>query len=69
MKNNKTKEYKSKTVAELEAEFEALVREQFNLKVQKCTGNTPRAESFKNVRRNIARIKTILSEKARESHD
>lgn len=64
----KTQEYKTKTVSELEAEMVALLKEQFNLKLQRCSGNAPRQQDFKRVRRDIARVKTILTEKGRESH-
>lgn len=73
MKNkvNKIEELRSKSVAELIDELAAVQKEQFSLGLQKVMGgtNAPRLHSFKQVRRNIARIKTILNEKSRESHE
>ena len=66
----KAQELKTKTVAELQQELEALLKEQFNLRMQLGMKESPRAHNVKNVRRNIARIKTILNEKARdEKHE
>ena len=62
----KAQELKTKTVEELQQELEALLKEQFNLRMQLGMKESPRANHVKNVRRNIARIKTILNEKARE---
>ena len=42
-----------------------LTREQFNLRMQKSTGQLTRSSQIKLVRRDIARINTILSELAR----
>ena len=41
-----------------------LRREQFNLRMQKATGQLARSDQFRQVRKNIARVKTILNEKA-----
>ncbi len=60
----KASELKSKTVEELGTELEALLREQFNLRMQRGTGQLSRPHQMKDVRRNIARVKTILREKA-----
>lgn len=59
----KAKELKVKTVVELQQELEALLKERFNLRMQLGMKEAPRAHNIKNVRRNIARIKTILNEK------
>ena len=59
----KAKELKVKTVAELQQELEALLKERFNLRMQLGMKEAPRAHNIKNARRNIARIKTILNEK------
>lgn len=55
-----TKELMSKTIEELNTELLSLLKEQFNLRVQKGIGQAPQAHLFKNVRRMIARIKTII---------
>ena len=54
-----------KTADELKLELEKLLREQFNLRMQKGTGQLSRPDQVKKVRRNIARIKTVINEKAR----
>ena len=60
------KALREKSVVELSQELTALLREQFNLRMQKGAGEPPRAHLFKQVRRNIARVKTILAEKENE---
>jgi large subunit ribosomal protein L29 len=40
------------------------LREEFNLRMQKATGQLARPHQFQRVRRDIARIKTVLNEKA-----
>ncbi len=59
----KATELKAKSVQELNTEMLALLKEQFNLRIQRGVGQTPKTHLFKKVRRSIARIKTILSEK------
>ncbi|MCA1805846.1 MAG: 50S ribosomal protein L29 [Xanthomonadaceae bacterium] len=56
---------RDKNVADLQQELEGLLREQFNLRMQKGTGQLSRPDQVKKVRRNIARVKTIMSEKTR----
>ena len=41
-------------------------REQFNLRMQRGTGQLARSSQVRSVRRNIARIQTILNEKKRD---
>lgn len=57
-------ELKDKSVEELNAELLNLLREQFNLRMQHATGQLEKTDQLKKVRRNIARVKTILTEKA-----
>lgn len=59
----KAKELLGKSVEELRAELIALLKEQFNLRMQKGAGQLAKPELLKNVRRGIARIKTVLSQK------
>lgn len=54
---------RKKSNDELKKELAELLREQFNLRMQRGLGETPRPHQFKQVRRNIARIETILNEK------
>ncbi|MCP5079043.1 MAG: 50S ribosomal protein L29, partial [Psychromonas sp.] len=41
-----------------------LLREQFNLRMQHSTGQLEKTDQLKKVRRSIARVKTILTQKA-----
>ena len=58
-----TAELKQKSVDELKKEILGLLKEQFNLRMQKGMGQVPKPHLFTRVRRDIARIKTILREK------
>ena len=60
-------ELRSKNVEELNEELVALRREQFNLRMQQATGELNQHTEHKRVRKNIARVKTILSEKKRSA--
>ncbi len=60
-------ELRSKNVEELNDELVALRREQFNLRMQQATGELNQHTEHKRVRKNIARVKTILSEKNRSA--
>ena len=44
-------------------ELTGLLREQFNLRMQHATGQLPNNANLKKVRRNIARLRTIMNEK------
>jgi large subunit ribosomal protein L29 len=56
---------RAKSADELKLELDGLLKEQFNLRMQKGTGQLTRPDQVKKVRRNIARIKTVLTEKAK----
>lgn len=60
----KAAELKDKSVEELNAELINLLREQFNLRMQHSTGQLEKTDQLKKVRRSIARVKTILTQKA-----
>ena len=60
----KASELRDKIADELNKELIELLREQFNLRMQKGTGQLARPHQMKDVRRNIARVKTVLREKA-----
>ena len=60
----KATELKDKSVEELNAELINLLREQFNLRMQHTTGQLEKTGQLRKVRRNIARVKTILTQKA-----
>ena len=55
-------ELRNKSVEELNEELVALRREQFNLRMAAATGELSNTAEPKRVRRDIARIKTVLSE-------
>ncbi|HIU02134.1 MAG TPA: 50S ribosomal protein L29 [Candidatus Onthocola gallistercoris] len=56
---------KAKSVAELNNELVAAKKELFNLRFQNATNQLDNTSRIKEVRRNIARIQTIMSEKAK----
>ena len=56
---------RQKSGDELKLELDGLLREQFNLRMQKGTGQLSRPDQIRKVRRDIARIKTVLNEKMR----
>ena len=57
-------ELREKSVEELNTELTNLLREQFNLRMQNATGQLEKTDQLKTVRRNIARVKTIMTQKA-----
>ena len=66
MKTNKyVEELKAKTAAELNEELVAAKKELFNLRFQNATNQLDNTARIKEVRRNIARIQTVITEKAR----
>ena len=58
----KTTDLRNKTPAELETLLLDLTREKFNLRMQQGTGQLSNPSQMKVVRKDIARIKTILTE-------
>ena len=58
------KEIREKSDKDLLEQLVALRREQFNLRVQQATGQQARPDQFSRVRRDIARLKTVLRERA-----
>ena len=58
---------RKKSVEELNEELVELRREQFNLRMQSATGEHPHNHEHGRVRKDIARIKTVLSEMVRAS--
>ena len=57
------KELRTRSAAELADELVKLRKEQFALRMQRATGQQPKPDQFGKVRRNIARLKTVLREK------
>ena len=66
MKTNKyVEELKAKTAAELNDELVAAKKELFNLRFQNATNQLDNTSRIKEVRKNIARIQTVITEKAK----
>lgn len=59
-----TKTLRGKEPAELKEELLKLRREQFNLRMARASGQPPKNDQWTKVRRNIARLKTVLGEKS-----
>ena len=60
----KAQELRAMPEAELHKRLLELRKEQFNLRMQKATGQLSRPSQVKAVRRDIARVKTLLGEQA-----
>ena len=61
----KTEDVRAKNDSELDSEIMALKKEQLNLRFQRATGQLENTARVRSVRRDIARIKTILNQRAR----
>ncbi len=59
----KASDLRDKSVEELTGTLHELRKEQFNLRMNQGSGQTVKPHLFKMVRRNIARVKTVLSAK------
>jgi len=60
----KASELRSKDAAELGKELESLLKAQFGPRMQKATQQLANTSQLRNVRRDIARVRTLLTEKA-----
>jgi len=65
MKSNNTAELREKSVDELQTRDKELHEQLFKLRFQRATGNMENPAKMRQVRREIARIKTLLNEKSR----
>ena len=66
VKTNKyVEELKGKSVSELNTELVAARKELFNLRFQNATNQLDNTSRIKDVRKNIARIQTVIAEKAK----
>jgi large subunit ribosomal protein L29 len=63
----KAKALRQKSVTELQEEIVSLRKEQFNLRMQRGTGQLSRPHLMREVRKNVARAKTVLREKQGKS--
>ena len=61
----KTADVRTKTNDELAEQLDALGRESFNLRFQRANGQLENTSRVRQVRRDIARIKTVLGERRR----
>jgi large subunit ribosomal protein L29 len=62
------KDLKAKSPDELTAELHALLREQFGLRMQKATQQLTNQSKLPAVRRDIARVRTLLTHKSKTAH-
>jgi large subunit ribosomal protein L29 len=60
----KTAELRSKDEAGLQKELQDLLRAQFSLRMQKATQQLSNTSQIRKVRRDIARVRTVMNEKA-----
>ena len=61
---NYVEDLKAKSAAELQEELVAAKKELFNLRFQNATNQLDNTSRIKEVRKNIARIQTLIAEKA-----
>ena len=64
-KTNYVKDLKSKSVAELNQDLVAAKKELFNLRFQNATNQLENTSRITEVRKNIARIQTVITEQAK----
>jgi large subunit ribosomal protein L29 len=65
VKGMKASDLRARTIDELTEEVDTLGREIFNLRFQRASGQLENTARVRQVRRDIARIKTILAERGR----
>jgi large subunit ribosomal protein L29 len=63
----KPSDLRNKSQAELQETLHDLLQEQFNLNMQQGTGQLARPHLVKEVRKNIARVKTVMNEQKGEA--
>ena len=63
----KAKDLRVKSADELNTELTSLLRAQFNLRMQFATQQNTKNDQIKKVRKDIARVRTLLGEKARQA--
>ena len=65
--SERRKDLRAKSPEELNTELHALLREQFGLRMQKATQQLTNNAKIMHVRRDIARVKTMLNQKSRQA--
>ncbi len=63
----KTKDLRAMSLDELEAKLIEAKKEQFNLRIQQSTGQLQNTAVIRSVRREIAKINTLISERKKNS--
>jgi large subunit ribosomal protein L29 len=63
----KTSELRAKPETELKQELVELLKAQFNLRMQKATQQLTNFSQLRKVRKDIARLRTVLTEKTRQA--
>lgn len=63
----KASELREKSIEELQAQLQDLYKDQFNNRMQNATGQLGQVHLLKEVKRDIARIKTLITEKQAET--
>ena len=66
-RSERKRDLREKSPAELETELTALLKEQFGLRMQKATQQLTNNAKIPAVRRDIARVKTLLNQKAKQA--
>jgi large subunit ribosomal protein L29 len=64
-KKTTTEDLRLKTPDQLRDDLTKLKKEQFNLRFQKATGQLEKTSRVRQIRRDVARIETILNEKSK----
>jgi large subunit ribosomal protein L29 len=59
----KAKDLRAMDEAKQREELQGMLREQFNLRMQHATGQLPNNANLKKVRRNIARLRTVMGQR------
>ena len=63
----KTKDLRAMSIDELEAKLVECKKEQFNLRVQQSTGQLQNTAVLRNVRKEVAKINTLIAERKKNS--
>ena len=63
----KAEDLRAKTVDELRDEIDSLAKKAFNLRFQKASGQLENTARVRAVRRDMARVKTVLNQKAQDT--
>jgi large subunit ribosomal protein L29 len=61
------KDLRSKTAAQLKDQLIELRQEQFNLRMQRSQGQLTQSHQFRQVRRDVARVKMVMSDLAKKA--